>query len=122
MTVMLERLTERLNRGERLVVACPDPVLAQLGLVRLCPLDHEPQPTGRQSPCEDRQMLDIDGGLISAIAGVEVRTPTVVRLVVIHPYDDPVEGANPWHRTHVRICRGWKRMAGISNGTWQSCD
>ena len=104
--------SQRLDRDEWLVVASTDPVFAQLRPVCLRPLDDKPLPSRRQPTSEDRQVLDIDGRLVLAIASVEMRTPAVVRLVVVHPNHYPLEGADPWHRTYVRICGDGTRVVG----------
>jgi hypothetical protein len=76
--------------------ACP--VLVQLRLVCLCPLDDKSPGARRQLTGDDRPAFDVDRGLVLAIGSVEVRTPTVMGLVVVHPDHDPVERADSWHR------------------------
>jgi hypothetical protein len=47
---MVERLYERIDRPKRLVFTSTPPVVAQLGLVRTRPLDHQPHRRGGIPP------------------------------------------------------------------------
>lgn len=95
---MVDRSAQRLDWDQWLVAASAGPVLAQFWLVCSCPLGHESLSTGREPSDEDRQALDVDGGLIPTIAGMKVRASAMMRLVVVHPDHYAVEGADPRHQ------------------------
>jgi hypothetical protein len=47
---------------------------------------------------QDLQALHIDSRLVVAVLRMEVWTPDMVRLVVVHPDHDPEERADSWHQ------------------------
>src|SRR5919109_4181141 len=94
---MVDGLTERLDPAESLMIARALPVLAELVLMVTGPLDDEPQGSRRQLAGEDGERVDVKRCLVVAVGRMEVRPATVMGLVVVHPYDDPVERADPWH-------------------------
>jgi hypothetical protein len=81
------------------MVARTNPVLAQLGLVRLRPLDHEPLPTGRQSPCESRQ----GAHRITALVGYEDEVAAAFWESVGYPRDREI-GRRVRNLQHTRSC------------------
>lgn len=99
---MVERLSQWLNGHQRLVPACPFPVLPQLGPMRRCPLGDEASGSWRKRTGDDRQALDVDGGLRLPISGMEMGMSAMVALVVVHPDRDSVEAADSWHSGDAR--------------------
>jgi hypothetical protein len=98
---MVERLFERIDRPKRLVSTSTTPVVAQLGLVRTRPLDHQPHRPGRNPAGENGKAFDLDRDLIVAVGGVEMRPSARMDFVVVHPDDDPVEAADPRHGRRI---------------------
>src|SRR4051794_1504515 len=98
---MVDRLPERLDRLQRLGPARALPVLPELPPTLECPLDDKPLGLWREVASEDLEALNVDGRLIVTVGGVEVRASAMVHLVVVHPNDDPVEGADSWHRRRI---------------------
>jgi hypothetical protein len=95
---MVEALWQRLNRGQRLVIAGSFPVLSQLVLMGGSPFGYEAPRPGRQFACDDRKALDVNGSLCLTAPSVEVRPAPVVNLIVVHPDRDSVEAADSRHR------------------------
>jgi hypothetical protein len=76
--MVVDGLTERLDRFKTLVTARAFPVLPELGLVSSRPFDHEPAGPRRQVASDDDEVLDVDRGLIAPVRRVEMR-PCAVR-------------------------------------------
>lgn len=100
---MVVALPKGLNWLERLVITCPVPVLAKLGLASDGPLDHQAFGPGRQVAGDDDWTVDGYGSLGLAITGMEMRAPQVMVLVLVHPDRDPVEAADSWHRASLQL-------------------
>jgi hypothetical protein len=97
MNVMVEPLSKRIDGLQRLVTARAVPILAQLRLMLARPFDDEPEGARRNRTRDDREVFDVDRGLVVAVPSVEMRPTQMVILVVIHPDHDAVESADPWH-------------------------
>jgi hypothetical protein len=66
MTLMVEGLSEGINRAWRLVLASQIPVLPQLFLMLLRPFDHQFLGATRQPTCNQLEVVDIERGLVVA--------------------------------------------------------
>jgi hypothetical protein len=82
MGTMIVLLPQGLDRNERLPTACTPPVVAKLGPPDPCPLDDQAACPPRKFPGNHCEALDIDRGLVIAIAGVKMRPTLVTHLVV----------------------------------------
>lgn len=85
------------------MTASTSPVLLKLLPMFPRPLDHEPQGSWRHLAREHAESLDLDRCLVVPVARVEVRPTEVVYFVVVHPDDDPVEGADPRHQAILAV-------------------
>jgi hypothetical protein len=59
-TTMVDPLSDRVDRLERLVLARASPILTQLGLMRERPFSDQPQRSGRELSRDHGHALDID--------------------------------------------------------------
>ena len=75
---MVDGLTERLDRLQRLMRARQVPVRPQLVTTRLRPLDDETPGPRRKLSGEDLECLEIDRRFIPGVTRVEVRATAVV--------------------------------------------
>jgi hypothetical protein len=66
-------------------------------LVRPSPFGDEALGGRRECAGDDRKGLDIDGCLVLAMAGVEVRTSKMMNLIVIHLDRNSIEKTDPRH-------------------------
>ena len=94
---MVDQLPERFDRLKRLMASRSLPVGVQLLAMSIRPIAHEPQSPWWQLAGQHGQCLEFDRRLVFGVPGVEMRSPAVMDLVVVHPHDDPVERAEPRH-------------------------
>jgi hypothetical protein len=100
-TKMVDPLSDRVDRLQRLVLARTSPILTQLGPMSERPFSDKPQRSGRELSRDHGHALNIDRCLVAAIPGMEVRPTEMMTLVVIHPDRDPVERADPRHMQRI---------------------
>src|SRR5690349_4509709 len=95
-------LRQWLDWRERPTFACAHPIVPKLSPMHRRPLGDKTARSPRHPTGQNLEAFDVDRRLVLPVAGVEVGSPQVSILVVIHPDRDAVEAAYSWHDRSLR--------------------